>query len=160
MKMHEYSPLGADPRCEHCGLSEQEGNHSIEVGGTWTGCPPMRTPAHVFATSNKEAMPFDEDDRRFMGVDMVRDEEEICPPVQGQKVFMEMKLDRARIGLKLLDTGDDAKTTTCLTYPGIPVTRTVDLDKGNFHYTTARLTFQADLIKYLASHGVKAEFIL
>ena len=144
MKMHGYSPLGADPRCEYCGLSEGHGNHTIVVGGGMV--------------KDEKSKQRDGMLEQIMNTPPVI--EEIRMPERGPEFFMTIQLDRARIGLKLLDEGDDAKTTTCFTYPGIPITRTVDLEKGNYHYHAMQEVFLGDIVEYLTIHGVKAELIL
>lgn len=146
MKMHEHSPIGSDPRCKHCGMSEEEGMHSIVVGGgEVTTVPEAELAGYLLMSSSKEVTPPADDDRRYMKME--------------PKLFMEMKLDRAKIGLKLLDEGDDAETATCLTYPGIPRTQVVYLALGNTQYRRAQDRFCENLVEYLAEHGVKAEWL-
>jgi hypothetical protein len=199
MKMHEYKPLGSDPRCEYCGLTEQEGNHSIVVGGGMVKDERSKTWDRIMDRVKNGppiSMPV------IMGVDMARDEPP--PPVkyimainpggsdyfrelweeghkeQGPAVipipdgftfhtlpepppgpFMEMTLDRARIGLKLLNLGDDPDAVEAyITYPGIPIVHSVRLDKGNTHYIQAQELFCTALVEYLALHNVAAHFTL
>ena len=118
MKMHEYKALGADARCQHCGLSEEEGSHSLELEGT---------------------------------------------PAKFPKRFMSMRLDRAKIGLRMC-LPDDPRFAVGeawgeITYPGIPIARLVRLREGHVAHHRAACLYEGDLINYLGAHGVEARWI-
>ena len=136
MKMHGYSPLGADPRCEYCGQSEEEGNHSIVVGGG----PPRIGDGGL----------------QLLKYRLHQNPSKLAPYGAHEHV-MHIVLNPSKWRFKNELNMDSGMNVAWFQYEGVNLYTHFIWDGTAEHHDEVKQGHMAATIKYLARHGITAE---